>query len=67
MYWGKVNRVVYGAADEKNGYRKYVVSCPSIEELGVGPPPFHPKTSLTQGILGDECGILMKEFFKLRR
>ena len=43
LYSGKVNRVVYGAADEKNGYRKYVVPCPSIEELGVGPFPFIPK------------------------
>jgi tRNA(adenine34) deaminase len=67
MYWGKVNRVVYGAPDEKNGYRKHVVPCPSIEELGVGPSPFHPKTSLTRGILSDECAMLMKEFFKIRR
>ena len=67
LYWGKVNRVVYGAADEKNGYRKYVVPCPSIEELGVGPSPFHPKTSLTMGILEDECSLLMKEFFRLKR
>jgi len=67
LYWSKVNRVVYGADDEKNGYRKYVVACPSIEEWGVGPTPFHPKTELTTGILKEECARLMKEFFKIRR
>ncbi len=67
LYWGKINRVVYGTADEKNGYKKYVVPCPSIEELGVGPSPFHPKTSLTMGVLEDECSMLMKEFFRLKR
>ena len=67
LYWSKINRVVYGAADEKNGYRKYVVPCPSIENLGVGPSPFHPKTSLTHGVLHEECGRLMKDFFQARR
>src|ERR1700740_2119417 len=41
LYWSKINRVVYGADDEKNGYNKYVVAWPSIEEWGVGPSPFH--------------------------
>ena len=67
LYWSKINRVVFGAYDEKNGYKKYVVPCPSIEQLGVGPSPFHPKTSLTEGVLQEECALLMKEFFKLRR
>ena len=67
MYWSKINRVVYGAYDEKNGYKKYVVPCPSIEELGVAPSPFHPKTSLTHGILQDECAMLMKAFFREKR
>jgi len=67
LYWSKINRVVYGADDEKNGYKKYVVAWPSIEEWGVGPSPFHPKTELTTGILKEECAMLMKEFFKIRR
>ena len=29
LYWSKINRVVYGADDEKNGYKKYVVAWPS--------------------------------------
>jgi tRNA(adenine34) deaminase len=67
LYWSKIGRVVYGADDEKNGYKKYVIPCPSIEQLGVAPLPFHPKTELTSGILKDECGKMMKDFFKERR
>jgi tRNA(adenine34) deaminase len=67
LYWSKIGRVVYGANDEKNGYKKYIAPCPSIEELGVAPLPFHPKTELIHGILKDECAALMKDFFKAKR
>ena len=67
LYWSKIGRVVYGANDEKNGYKKYMIPCPSLEELGVAPWPFHPKTELTNGVLKDECAALMKEFFRARR
>lgn len=55
LYWSKIARIVYGAADEKNGFS-------TKSEW-----PFHPKTELTKGILSDECAALMKEFFKARR
>ena len=67
LYWSKVARVIYGAPDEKNGYKKYIAPCPSLEEWGVAPPPFHPKTELLQGILKEECGRLMTDFFRERR
>jgi len=67
LYWSKIGRVVYGADDEKNGYKKYVIPCPSIEQLGVAPLPFHPKTELVNGVLKDECAKMMKDFFKERR
>jgi tRNA(adenine34) deaminase len=67
LYWSKIGRVVYGADDEKNGYKKYIIPCPSIEDLGIAPWPFHPKTELVQGILKEECASLMKEFFRARR
>ncbi len=67
LYWSKIQKVVYGAADTKNGYRKYVAPCPSLEEFGVAPIPFHPKTIVIDGILSDECATLMKDFFKERR
>ncbi len=56
MYWSKLGRIVYGAADEKNGYKKYTVQ-----------NPFHPKTEIIQGTLAEECVMLMKDFFRLRR
>ena len=62
LYWSKIARIVYGADDEKNGYRKYCSYDPSAE-----PWPFHPKTTLTKGILKEECAMLMKEFFRARR
>lgn len=67
LYWSKIRAVVYGTDDEKNGYKKYVVPCPSIEALGVAPSPFHPKTELRHGILKEECANLMKNFFKNKR
>lgn len=67
LYWSKIGRVVYGADDKKNGYQKYVIPLPSIEEVGVGPWPFHPKTILSKGVLKEECSLLMKAFFKARR
>lgn len=53
--WAQVSRVVFGAADEKRGYRRYA------------PDALHPKTVVEQGLMADEASTLMKEFFKLRR
>jgi tRNA(adenine34) deaminase len=57
MYWSKLKRIVYGATDAKNGYKK------STGENW----PFHPKTELVHGIMADECAQLMKDFFAARR
>ena len=57
MYWGKIGRIVYGAPDEKNGYR----------HITRDNWPFHPKTQLVTGVLQDECSFLMKSFFKAKR
>src|SRR3954469_17150917 len=40
LYWSKIFKVVYGASDIKNGYRKYVEPCHSLELIGVAPRPF---------------------------
>lgn len=64
MYWSKVGRVVYGASDDKNGYRKYICSpTGGREEVS----PFHPKTEIVRGILAEECAQLMKDFFAAKR
>jgi tRNA(adenine34) deaminase len=57
LYWSKIGAIVYGAPDEKNGYRK---CCGNNF-------PFHPKTILKQGLLQEESVKLMKDFFKARR
>ena len=53
--WTQVGRIVYGAADPKRGYR-----------LLTG-PVLHPKTEVIAGVLADECGALVKEFFRKKR
>ena len=67
LFWSKIQKVVYGAPDIKNGYKKYVESCPSLEQIGIAPRPFHPKTIVVENILAEECAGLMQEFFKIRR
>jgi len=57
MYWSKTGRIVYGAPDIKNGYRKTTGDN----------WPFHPKTTLTGGVLAEECAELMKTFFAAKR
>lgn len=61
LYWSKIGKVVYGAADDKNGYRRGTPVSP-LENW-----PFHPKTTLIKGILEKECAALMKDFFRARR
>lgn len=56
--WAQIGRIVYGAADEKKGYRKMYGN-----ERG----PLHPKTQVSHGVLANECGELMTEFFRRLR
>lgn len=53
--WSQISRVVYGTPDEKRGYSQFA------------PEALHPKTTVTSGILEDECRELMQAFFKERR
>ena len=57
LYWSKIGRIVIGGIDEKNGYRRFYG-----DQF-----PFHPKTVVQQGLLGDEGSQLMKDFFKDKR
>jgi tRNA(adenine34) deaminase len=61
LYWSKISRVVYGADDEKNGFRRGSPSSTLAEW------PFHPKTTLTKGLLASQCAGLMRNFFKDKR
>lgn len=55
LAWSQIARIVYGASDDKRGYH---TKCEA---------PFHPKTVVTSGVLADECGQLMTDFFKKKR
>lgn len=55
LAWSQVGRIVYGAIDPKRGYSKYT---PSL---------LHPKTEVSAGVLAEECGETVSEFFKKKR
>jgi tRNA(adenine34) deaminase len=57
LYWSKISRIIWGAADEKNGHQRVTGS----------QFPFHPKTQVTKGVMADECAELMKSFFRRKR
>ena len=53
--WAQISRIVYGAPDPKRGYTLYA------------PRTFHPKATVTAGVLENECRELIQEFFKNKR
>lgn len=53
--WAQVQRVVYGAADEKRGFTIYA------------PKALHPKCTVLSGILETECRDLIQTFFAKKR
>lgn len=57
VYWSKLERIVWGASDEKNGHKRLTRDI----------SPFHPKATITSGVLADDCADLMKAFFRQRR
>jgi tRNA(adenine34) deaminase len=57
LYWSKLQRIVFGAKDVKQGYKSFYGS----------KNPFHPKTVVTGNVLAEDCANLVKRFFKERR
>ena len=55
LAWSQVKRVVYGAPDEKRGFSRFT---PSL---------MHPKTEVVGGILAEECGKIVTDFFRAKR
>lgn len=51
LAWSQIGRVVYGAADPKRGCMRF------------GRNLLHPKTELLGGVMAEECGALMEDFF----
>lgn len=53
--WAQLGRLVYGAQDPKKGF--------SIISTNI----LHPKTTVSAGIMAEEAGKLMKDFFAGKR
>ena len=53
--WAQISRIIYGAPDEKRGYRLYA------------PRVMHPRSEAVGGVLEDESRTLMLRFFRERR
>lgn len=55
LAWSQIGRVVYGASDPKRGFTQF------------SPSLMHPKTAVVSGVLEDECGSLVSDFFRNKR
>ena len=53
--WSQISRIVYGAKDDKRGYRAFA------------PNVLHPRTEVTSGVMETECREIMQQFFKKKR
>ena len=57
LYWSKIGAIIYGARDDKNGYRR----------ISGKNNPFHPKTIIKGSVMEEACASLMKQFFLSKR
>ena len=55
LNWSQIGRIVYGTPDPKRGYSLF------------SPSLLHPKTEVTGGVLEQECGALVRDFFMAKR
>ena len=53
--WAQLGRLVYGAADEKRGFRRFA------------PQALHPRTELVGGVMEEEAAELMTALFRAKR
>jgi len=53
-YWTQIGKIVYGASEEKRGFKKMKTT-------------LHPKTIVVSGVLENECSQLITRFFIEKR
>ena len=53
-YWTQIGKIVYGASEPQRGFVNLKTT-------------LHPKTKVTQGILSEACGTILKRFFIEKR
>jgi tRNA(adenine34) deaminase len=54
-FWSQIGRIVYGASDPKRGFS------------AISKTILHPATIVENGLLANECSILLNDFFKKKR
>lgn len=54
-FWTQLGKIVFGASDPKRGFRK------------ISEKILHPRTKIISGIMEEECGQLLKDFFQTKR
>ncbi len=54
-FWTQIGKIIFGAADPRRGYRNVASSI------------IHPKTEVLNGIMAEECGRIVVNFFKEKR
>lgn len=60
MVHGRINRLVYGAKDEKTGAAGSLIDV-------LGHPGMNHQVAIDQGVLADECAAMLSDFFRYRR
>ncbi len=60
IQWARVGRVVYGASDPKSGAMGSLYDIAGDRRLNFNP-------EVTKGVMADDCGGILKEYFKIRR
>lgn len=55
LYWSRIGTLVYGASDEKRGFKS------------ISNKLLHPKTTILNGVLEQECGEIISAFFRQKR
>lgn len=55
LAWSQIGKVVYGASDPKRGFTNF------------SPSLMHPKTEVVAGVLAEECGAMVSDFFRNKR
>ena len=58
LYWSQIGKVVIGAKDVKKGYLRLSNQNEKV---------LHPKTKLVNGVLEEQCGNLVSQFFRKLR
>ncbi|MBQ6689306.1 MAG: nucleoside deaminase [Bacteroidales bacterium] len=55
LAWSQIGEVIYGTADPKRGFSMF------------SPSLMHPKTRIKSGVMKEDCGRIITDFFKSKR